>query len=243
MLEWTFQVALPADEFGREATAGQLHGLVLRQLDRAWETDDDSTCSSLSARVSQRLGAAMQDLFSVSPGLASPSAKIDTLVPARRRRQAWWRLGEALDLRLPDLDVAPKAARTKNHLALAALAVFMASVLLFGCVVAIESLKGSAALREGLASLAAAGFIAATVMFCASLLGTKTHVPPCCRTVGDMVLTLARLNPIRLGPGRLTYDEVWQMLQWTVAEEIGIAPETVTRDLRIADALASPRPG
>ena len=37
MLEWTFQVALPADEFGREATAGQLHSLVMRQLERAYE--------------------------------------------------------------------------------------------------------------------------------------------------------------------------------------------------------------
>ena len=49
-LEWTFQIALPVEELIHVETARQLTDVLMRKLEQAYETDDDDTARSLSAR-------------------------------------------------------------------------------------------------------------------------------------------------------------------------------------------------
>lgn len=235
-LEWTFQVSLDVEEFRQADTAGQLHALVMRHLERAWETDDDSTCSSLSARVAGRVRTAVCDLFGVSPGLVSPSGAMSSIVPLDRRKEAWRDFRETLDLRLPDLEFAPKAAWTRNRHARAATLLFVPSLLLLLAGIVVDLFSIDSDFTDAAAGLGCLGLFGAGVLFAVCLLGDKDHIPACCRTVADTVVTAMRLNPIRLGPGRLAPDEVWQMLRWTVAEECDIPAEEVTRDFQTAGA-------
>lgn len=230
-IEWTFQVRLPAEQFARATTAGPLADLVAARLERAYETDDETTANSLSARVTQRLRAAMDDLFDIPPGLASPAAQMHVLLQDCRIRYAWPELAAAADLRLPELEFAPDVARKKNARAKASAIGLLLTLALAMAAAIVDRFNGHEDLVSAMGSFACVGFLVTVVQFGLCILGKRDHVPDCCRTLADTALTAIRLNPIRLGPGRLSHEEVWQITRWTIAEELGVPPNEVTRDV------------
>ena len=236
-LEWTFQVGLgPEDVCGAE-TAGQLNDLIARELEFAHETDDDSARRSLSATAVERLTKGVQDLFGVPSGRVVPGSEMDHIVPVHGRRGAWGHLAEAMDLRLPDLELAPHIARRRNLLAMGALLALILSLGLLVAGTVVDAFNRPSGLRDALADMVLKGMVLTIGLFGASLLGRPGRIPPSCRTVGETALTLIRMNPVRLGLGRLSRDEIWQVLRRALADRFEVPLDELTRDFEIADRV------
>jgi len=231
-LQWLFQIGLPDEEVRAAATAGQLYDIIVRELECAYETDDDSANRSLTAVAAKRLQDAMGVLFDVPPGWLSPEAEMEQFLPARRRRQAWGELAEEMDLRMPDLEISDDVARRSGALFGWALKLLLGFIF-----VGLLAYLLPHNLREFLGALALCGFTGAVVLFIASAFGGPSAVPSSCRTVGDTVLFLVGENPVRLGWGRLSREEIWRILQRGLADRFDLPADKVARDLPLADAL------
>lgn len=239
-LQWVFQIGLPDEGVRAAATVGDLHDIIAEELQVAYETDDESAARSLTAVVTQRLQNAMEILFDTAPAIMSPSAEMDQLIPRRRRREAWTELAEEMDLRLPDLEIAERTIRRSGFLVRSAFMTFVSSLLL--CLLAAGMSAGTFGLPRNLSSalgaLAGGGMLAALLLFLASTFGGKDiTTPPSCHTMGDTVLTLVHLNPVRLAWGRLDATEIWQVLQVALADRFDMPVDDVTRDLPLANAV------
>ncbi len=232
-LEWVFQVGLPDDEVRATTTAGELYDIIIRELEIAYETDDESANRSLTAVAADRLQGALEILFDIPPRQVTPEAEMDDLIPSRRRERAWRELGEEMDLRLPEIVISDEVASRSGAFFRRAFQTFVASLLVGLC----AALAPSTIPGRILAVLAACGFIGSLVLFAASTFGNRYSIPPSCRTVGQTVMLLVRTNPVLLGWGRLTSREMWQVFQETLADRFDLPVEEVTRELETAPAL------
>jgi len=239
-LQWVFQIGLPDEKVRAAATVGELYLIIAEELRVAYETDDESADRSLTTIATQHLRDAMEILYDMPRAMMSPGAEMEELIPRPRRRDAWEELAEEMNLRLPEIEIAEHTIQRSGVRVRSAFKTFVASLLVLGLGAAMSAGTSGQpqSVGNGLLALGGCGIAVSFLLFIASTFGGQDFaIPRSCQTIGDTVLTLICLNPIRLGWGRLTGLEIWQVLQVALADRFDLPVDHITRDLPLADEV------
>jgi acyl carrier protein len=221
--ERTFRIRVTQEETARafgSGTVGELYTFILEKMGATrWP-------HCLGRPVFRRVQAALADVCDVPAGDIAPATDLAPLLPRRRRRAAWARLGRALDLRLPPL-VRPRWARElAAHFFLKGVAVLVLS----GVFVALGRPAWflAAALSVGVAVL----ILPATAPF-------ADRLPAGCATVKGFVRTLLREHYGLLAERERMWHhrEVWDNFQAIIAEVLGVPREAVTPEAHFVHDL------
>jgi acyl carrier protein len=215
-----FAIAIGDDEASRIRTVGDLELLIHRKLPPA----ASEVC--LSSFAFHRLRTALRRLFGIARSELKPQSSLADLLPREGRRRAWASLAENLNWHLPDL--------CRNRILEGGLLAGFLSVI----PVAIVSTR--------------LGFIPkpiAWVVGLAVLPGQwvayrvtrplAVHLPAQCRTVGQATQTVLAMNFGRIAADRQSWseEELWRSLCDTVVDQLGVDPDSVTREARFIEDL------
>ena len=225
-VEESFGITIPDADAEKIQTVGQLYRYVLSKMDGPTLV----TSGCLSAAAFYRLRRRLMGRFRVERRRIRPASALDDLIPKRRRRAEWQQLGEDLGWRLPELH-RPDWVWLMWLAAVIGLAAME--------IVAWGRLAGFAPGATGLLLflfLAGSGLLGVLVHWLTSPLATGFPTADI-RGLIPVVL-VANLGTFRINnPHGWTSRDVWEMLVTIIAEQMGVARETLTESTSLVNDL------
>mgnify|MGYP001826585830 FL=1 len=211
-IEESFDIDLSNDEAERIETVGDLyHAILVKTGQRAGDTD-----RCLTAATFYELRRALQSRLEIDEGV-QPKTRLDEFLPRRGRRSAWRALSREMDLRFPKLQ------RPSWLVVLGCLGVTVATI---GTYLRFSPAIGSGA--SGIVALLALVFSTATAVTITRPFALETDES--FQTIRGLVQTLVAMNYAKLSARHQSQrpTDVWNVLQWIVAEQLGVDKERVT---------------
>ncbi len=221
-VEASFGVEIADEEAERVVTVGELHKCVARKLEAKWGGEQSGPC--LSSLMFYQMRRALIEAFGVARAAVKPDSPTEPLVPRSDRRENWVRLGQSLDVRLPDLQ---RPRWMENALGCLVLAVPLATMF-------------SAQMQSGFSW--AAVFLSSSFVVWAAHKATvplAVYLPPECGTMRGCVETITGANYAALARkhGGWNRRESWQALRALVAHMAGVEAAQVVEDTRLVQDL------
>lgn len=221
-IEEAFDVSIPDDRASTMLTVGQVYEFLLqRTADPALTSN---TC--LTAAAFYDLRRQLRSL-GLSHSSIRPKTKLDRVIPLIGRRKYWQALGSQMDLQFPSL-------QRPSWLAL--LNCILVTIVVFASFIgfAIPSVMTGifAAVVFGLISSAILWFV--TQPF-------AIYPVSSCSTIRDLVTSLVAINHNTLATRYSTRNptDVWNTLQWIVAEQLGVDRSKVVPSARFVQDLGA----
>ena len=219
-IEESFSITIDDEEASRIRTVGDLHNLVVSKLRPA------SSRQCLTSHVFYRLRSTIGGEFGVQRQIIDPCIETDSLIPIKRRREAWRVLSRRLTWGLPGL-------RRPGWLVGSFYIGFIVAISFAIIAGNIGILSVPVAWALGLLTIAGCwiGYMV-TIPF-------AVHVPDNSRTIAELVQSTLQLNFRRIAEDRQAWNErdVWQVVQAIVVDELGVLPSNVTADARFVEDL------
>lgn len=224
-IEEAFGIAIPDAEAEKIQTMGHAYHYVLSRMEGPLTT---SGC--LSAAAFYRVRRQLMGRFRVERRRIRPASALEDLIPRERRKDAWRQLGEALGWRLPEL------ARPGWvwFVWLAALVGLMAiEMVAWG---RWAGFAPEAAVPVFIGLLVGAIALGVSIFNLTRPLATVLPAPDL-RGLIPMVVS-ANIGTLRINnPQGWNSREVWEALVTIVAEQAGVAPETLTESTSFVNDL------
>lgn len=221
-IEEAFDVSIPDDRASTMLTVGDVYEFLLQKT--ADPALSSHTC--LTAAAFYDLRRQLRSL-GLSHSSIRPKTKLDRVIPLIGRRKYWQALGSQMDLQFPSLQ-RPSWLALLNCILVAI--VVSASFIGF----AIPSLMTGiiAAVVFGLISSAILWFV--TQPF-------AIYPVSSCSTIRDLVTSLVAINHNTLATRYSTRNptDVWNTLQWIVAEQLGVDRSKVVPSARFVQDLGA----
>lgn len=204
--EETFGIAIGDDEFDRVRTAGDFHALVMAKLDRSAQ----SRC--LSSFLFYRVRRALVGAGLATRAQVTLDAPMERLVPARRRREHWRKIGHVLALPLPELE-RPRWV--------------VIGVLCAAGIPVLYGIISKSGWWWGAVGVVCLGMIATR--------GLRRDFPGDCRTVRDLVKTILARDGGKVAAQTWKWNEreAWETIKAIIVDASGSKPEDVVPEAHL----------
>lgn len=222
-----FGIKITDEEAGGVLTVGHLYELILKKSGR--RPAPEAPC--LSAATFRRLRACIVSSIDPAAKRLRPSDKIAAVMPRNNCRLPWQQLHDALQLDLPSL-MRPSWLTTMIHVASIAFGgAFFAAALL----TPLHLLSVIIGVATGMAAYAL--LMKVTEPW-------TVQIRPSCVTFGDLTHALMAQNFEKLRAARANpsapadwQESIWLEVVALVSEQLGVAPELVTRNASFVNDL------
>jgi acyl carrier protein len=225
-VEEAFDIQIPDELAGEIRTVGDLYDVIIKLSPSPGIEESRERC--LSAATFRLVRDAVRSELSLDAVRLRPRDFVDAVLPRTGRRQVWSRLQARLDMRLPSL-VRP------SWLTIVA----TASTVLTGSLVGCWAFRFAGSIAAILWAIAAAVVAGLALMKITEPFAVHTSAPfDSFRSLTKVILAYNysalcdRFNAQASSPA-----DIWDALCVIIVEQLGVKPETVTRDALFVDDL------